>query len=56
MSYSTFFLNTFVLVIPTTLLTVISACLTAYAFARFNFPLKKLLFTVLIGLMMLPPW
>ena len=53
-SYTTFFWNTFKLVVPTTLLTVASAALTAYAFARFNFPLKKLLFTLLIGLLMLP--
>ena len=53
-SYTQFFINTFALVIPTTLLTVVSACLTAYAFARFDFPCKKLLFTLLIGLMLLP--
>ena len=53
-SYTQFFINTFVLVIPTTLLTVASACLTAYAFARFEFPCKRLLFMLLIALMMLP--
>ena len=53
-TYTTFFLNTFKLVIPTTVLTVASAALTAYAFARFSFPFKKLLFTLLIGLMLLP--
>lgn len=54
LTYTTFFINTFKLVVPTTLLTVASACLAAYAFARFDFPCKGLLFTVLIGLMMLP--
>ena len=53
-TYTTFFLNTFKLVIPTTVLTVASAALTAYAFARFSFPFKRLLFTLLIGLMLLP--
>ena len=53
-TYTTFFLNTFKMVIPTTLLTLVSACLTAYAFARFNFPVKGPLFALLIGLMMLP--
>ena len=53
-SYTQFFINTFLMVIPTTLLTVASACLTAYAFARFEFPFKKLLFTVLIALLMMP--
>ncbi|MGN0779601.1 MAG: carbohydrate ABC transporter permease [Aristaeellaceae bacterium] len=54
LTYTTFFINTFLLVVPTTLLTVVSACLAAYAFARFDFPCKGLLFSVLIGLMMLP--
>ena len=54
LTYTTFFINTFKLVVPTTLLTVASACLTAYAFARFDFPCKGVLFSVLIGLMMLP--
>ena len=54
LTYTTFFINTFKLVVPTTLLTVFSACLTAYAFARFDFPCKGLLFSLLIGLMMLP--
>ncbi|MDD6144106.1 MAG: carbohydrate ABC transporter permease [bacterium] len=53
-TYTSFFINTFKLVIPTTLLTVLSACLTAYAFARFNFPCKGGLFALLVGLMMLP--
>ena len=53
-TYTQFFINTFVMVIPTTLFTVASATLAAYAFARFNFPFKKLMFTILIGLMMLP--
>lgn len=53
-TYTTFFKNTFILVIPTVLLTVLSACLTAYAFARFDFPCKGLLFALLVVLMMLP--
>lgn len=53
-TYTTFFINTFLMVIPTTLLTVISATLVAYGFTRFNFPFKKLLFTLLIAMMMLP--
>lgn len=53
-SYTKFFINTFVLVIPTTILTLFSATLVAYAFARFDFPCKGLLFTLLIAMMMLP--
>jgi len=53
-TYTKFFLNTFLLVVPTTLLTLFSSTLVAYGFARFNFPYKKLLFTLLIAMMMLP--
>lgn len=53
-TYTTFFINTFVMVVPTVLFTVVSACITAYAFARFEFPCKGVLFTLLVALMMLP--
>ena len=53
-TYTTFFKNTFLLVIPTTLLTVFSASLASYAFARFNFPFKGPLFMLLVGMLMLP--
>ena len=53
-TYTKFFLNTFILVIPTTLLTLVSSTLVAYGFARFNLPHKKLLFTLLLAMMMLP--
>ncbi len=53
-TYSTYFLNTFKLVIPTTVFTVISSTLVAYGFARFNFPGKKILFAILIATLMLP--
>lgn len=53
-TYSTFYINTFVLTLVTTLITVFIAALVAYGFARFKFPLKKLLFTILISTLMLP--
>jgi oligogalacturonide transport system permease protein len=53
-SYAKFFLNTFVLVIPTTVLTVMSCSVVAYGFARFRFPFKKPLFMLLISTLMLP--
>ena len=53
-SYLTYFLNSFILVIPTTLLTLASCSLVAYGFARFNFPFKKQLFALLIATLMLP--
>lgn len=54
MTYAKFFLNTFILVIPTTLLTVASCSFVAYGFARFRFPGKKPLFAILIATLMLP--
>lgn len=53
-TYSTFFLNTFALVLPTTILTVVSSAVVAYGFARFKFPGKKILFGLLIATLMLP--
>lgn len=53
-TYGTFFINTFLLVIPTTILTVISSTLVAYGFARFKFPGKKILFILLMATLMLP--
>lgn len=52
--YTKYFLNTALLVFPTTIFTLISCSLAAYAFARFRFPGKKLLFAVLIATLMLP--
>lgn len=53
-TYLTFYLNTFKLVVPTVLLTVFSTGIVAYGFARFRFPLKKVLFLFMISTMMLP--
>ncbi len=53
-SYTKFFINTFKLVIPTTLFTVLSSTLVAYGFTRFEFKGKKMLFGILISTLMLP--
>ncbi|SFM17127.1 oligogalacturonide transport system permease protein [Paenibacillus sp. 1_12] len=53
-SYLVFFRNTFVLVLPVVVLTVLSSMLIAYGFARFQFPLKKLFFALMISTLMLP--
>jgi oligogalacturonide transport system permease protein len=52
--FSLFLSNSFKLVVPTVLLTVVSGCLVAYGFARFEFPLKKFWFAIMISTMMLP--
>lgn len=52
--YSTFFLNSVKLAIPTVVFTVLSSALVAYGFARFKFPFKKILFALMISTLMLP--
>ncbi|QOV18745.1 carbohydrate ABC transporter permease [Blautia liquoris] len=53
-SFGVYLWNSFKLVVPTVILTVISSILTAYGFVRFTFPGKKLFFTIMMLLMMLP--
>lgn len=53
-TYTRYYINTFKLVIPVTLITVATCSLVAYGFARFKFPFKKLLFGILIATLMLP--
>lgn len=52
--FGLFFINTFLLVIPTVLFTLISSTLVAYGFARIDFPLRKLLFALMLSTLMLP--
>lgn len=52
--FSTFYINTFKLVIPTVAFTILSSIVVAYGFARFDFPLKRILFTIMISTLMLP--
>jgi oligogalacturonide transport system permease protein len=53
-TFATYFLNSFAIVIPRIIVTVISCVLVAYAFARFEFAGKKLLFSIMVATMMLP--
>lgn len=53
-TYARYFWNTFKLVIPVTFFTLISSTLAAYGFARFKFPGKNILFSILIATLMLP--
>lgn len=47
-------LNTYTIVIPKVIFTVVSATVTAYGFARFNFVGKKAMFTVMMSTLFLP--
>jgi oligogalacturonide transport system permease protein len=53
-TYTQFYINTFMLVLPTVLFTVLSSSLVAYGFARFRFRFKKILFMIMISTLMLP--
>ena len=53
-TFATFFANSFILVIPTVLFTLVSSMLVGYGFARFNFTLKRILFGLMIATLMLP--
>ena len=53
-TFTTFFANTFCIVIPSTVFMIISCFLVAYGFARFEFPFKKILFAAMLSTLMLP--
>lgn len=48
------FLNTLIIVIPTCIIGLISSAVSSYAFAKMEFPCKRLLFSLLLFTMMLP--
>lgn len=53
-TFGTYMGNSFLLTLPCMILTIISSLLTAYGFARFEFPFRKLFFAIMYGLMLLP--
>jgi oligogalacturonide transport system permease protein len=53
-TFATYFINSFLITIPKILVTLISCVMVAYAFARFDFYGKKLLFGIMVSTMMLP--
>ncbi|MDH4390773.1 MAG: carbohydrate ABC transporter permease [Aquabacterium sp.] len=53
-TFATYFLNSFLITVPRIAVTVVSCVLVAYAFARFEFWGRKLLFSIMVGTMMLP--
>ena len=53
-TYSLFYLNTFRLVIPTVIFTILSSILVAYGFARYQFPLKNVMFMLVLSGLLLP--
>ncbi len=53
-TFGTYFMNTFQIVIPKVIFSLISSLLTAYGFARFDFKFKKILFSLLMATLFLP--
>ena len=49
-----YFFNTFAVIVPKTLFAVVSSVLVAYGFARFDFPLKKFFYSLLMLGMFMP--
>ena len=47
-------LNTYSYVLPKVICTVVSSCVAAYGFGRFDFPGRKLLFSVMLATLFLP--
>lgn len=52
--FSHFYKNTFLLVIPTVLLTLISSTLVGYGFSRFRYKGRNVLFMLMLSTLMLP--
>ena len=53
-SFGQFYLNTVIVAVCSTAFTVVTSVLAAFAFARVNFKGKDILFTILLGTMMVP--
>lgn len=53
-TFATYLFNSFAIVIPKVIFTVVSSLLVAYGFARFAIPGKKWLFALLIATILLP--
>jgi oligogalacturonide transport system permease protein len=53
-TFGTYLLNTFEIIVPKVIVTVISSVLVAFGFARFNVPGKRILFALLIATVLLP--
>jgi multiple sugar transport system permease protein len=52
--FAQWMLNNLALSVTTTILVVFFCSLAGYAFAKFNFPLKNVLFTLMLGSLMIP--
>ena len=52
--FGRYFLNSFVVAVAVTLTTVVTSALAGYGFAKFRFPLRGLLFGVVLASMMVP--
>ncbi len=48
------FVNSFIITVPATVLPILVAALAAYAFAWMDFPLRRTLFMVVVGLLVVP--
>jgi multiple sugar transport system permease protein len=54
LNFSRFFLNSLVITLLAVIGNVVACSMSAYAFARLNFPFKKTMFALMLGTMLLP--
>lgn len=52
--YSMYLINSFKIVVPKVIGAVVSSVVTAYGFSRFDFPMKRTLFAILLATLFLP--
>lgn len=52
--FGVFLMNSIYLTVPTVVLTIVSGILVGYGFSRFEFPMRKPLFAIMIGSILLP--
>lgn len=55
LNFGNFIINSLVMVIPWVLFTIVSSLLVGFGFARFVFPLKNILFVLMLATIMIPP-
>lgn len=53
-SFGRYLLNTFAIVVPKVILTMVSSVLVAYSFARYNVPGKRIWFALMVATILLP--
>ena len=54
-AFGRFFLNSIVVALPSVLLILFSSSIAGFVFAKFDFPAKEVIFTIILSTLMVPP-